>query len=228
VNDDGMDLRARNKQATREAIGRAALRLAIERGPHGLALVRVHDIATAAGVSPRTYNNYFSSREEAICAFQADQSRRAGQALRARPAEEPLDQAVTAAVIDLYTDPEPDKAGLRMIMMTPELEGEALKAFSMAEGPLAEAIAARTGTDLARDVYPAVMAAAVTGAVRVAGRHWLEPGNTEPFAAVLRRTLSCVFSATPPAPPEPSAPHEPSAPPRARAVSERPERNNGR
>ncbi|WP_432864750.1 TetR/AcrR family transcriptional regulator [Microbispora rosea] len=235
--DDDRDLRARNKQATREAIGRAALRLAIERGPHGLALVRVHDIATAAGVSPRTYNNYFSSREEAICAFQADQSRRAGRALRSRPAGEPLDQAVTAAVIGLYTDSEPDKAGLRMIMMTPELEGEALKAFSMAEGPLAEAIAARTGTDLARDVYPAVMAAAVTGAVRVAGRHWLAPGNTESFAAVLRRTLSCVFSTQPPEPPMPPEPPEPPVPPAPsvppvppvpRGISERQERNSGK
>ncbi|GIH29825.1 TetR family transcriptional regulator [Acrocarpospora phusangensis] len=194
MDDDAMDLRARNKQATRDAIGQAALRLAIENGPHGLALVRVHDIATAAGVSPRTYNNYFSSREEAICSFQTDQSRRAGQALRSRPADEPLGRAVIAAMIELYTNPEPDKAGLRMIMMTPELEGEALKSFTMAEGPLAEAIAARTGTDPGRDLYPAVTAAAVTGAVRVAGRHWLAPGNTESFAAVLGRSLSCVFT----------------------------------
>ncbi|WP_214109918.1 TetR/AcrR family transcriptional regulator [Acrocarpospora catenulata] len=194
MNDDAMDLRARNKQATREAIGHAALRLAIEQGPHGLALVRVHDIATAAGVSPRTYNNYFSSREEAICAFQADQSKRAGQALRSRPADEPLGQAVVAAMIELYTNPEPDRAGLRMIMLTPELEGEALKAFSMAEGPLAEAIAARTGTDLRRDLFPAVTAAAVAGAIRVAGRHWLESADAGPFAAVLRHALSCVFA----------------------------------
>ncbi|GAA1001367.1 TetR/AcrR family transcriptional regulator [Acrocarpospora macrocephala] len=191
MNDDAMDLRARNSQATREAISHAALRLAIEQGPHGLALVRVHDIATAAGVSPRTYNNYFSSRAEAICAFQADQSRRVGQALRSRPADEPLDQAVIAAVIELYTNPEPDRAGLSMIMSTPELEGEALKAFSMAEGPLAEAIATRTGTE--RDLFPAVMAAAIAGAIRVAGRRWLEPGNPEPFAAILRHALSCVF-----------------------------------
>jgi AcrR family transcriptional regulator len=197
MNDDAMDLRARNKQATRDAISHAALRLAIERGPSGLALVRVHDIATAAGVSPRTYNNYFSSREEAVCAWQADQSRRAGQALRSRPADEPLDQAVIAAMIELYTDPEPDKAGLRMIMSTPELEGEALKAFTMAEGPLAEAIAARTGTDPRHDLFPAVTAAAVAGAVRVAGRHWLEPGNTDSFAAILRRALSCVVPAAP-------------------------------
>ncbi|MFD1543725.1 TetR/AcrR family transcriptional regulator [Nonomuraea guangzhouensis] len=193
MNDDAMDLRARNKQATREAISHAALRLAIEQGPHGLALVRVHDIATAAGVSSRTYNNYFSSRAEAICAFQADQARRVGKALRSRPADEPLDQAVIAAVIEIFTDPEPDKAGLRMIMSTPELEGEALKAFTMAEGPLAEAIAARTGTDPGRDLFPAVTAAAVAGAIRVAGRHWLEPGSTESFAGTLRRALSCVF-----------------------------------
>ncbi|MEV0423547.1 TetR/AcrR family transcriptional regulator [Streptosporangium canum] len=197
MNDDAMDLRARNSQATREAISHAALRLAIEQGPNGLALVRVHDIATAAGVSPRTYNNYFSSRAEAICAFQADQSRRVGQALRSRPADEPLDQAVIAAVIELYTNPEPDKAGLRMIMLTPELEGEALKAFSMAEGPLAEAIAARTGTDPGRDLFPAVTAAAVAGAIRVAGRHWLEPGNTESFATMLRSALTCILPAKP-------------------------------
>ncbi|MFI7705276.1 TetR/AcrR family transcriptional regulator [Nonomuraea sp. NPDC049480] len=197
MNDDAMDLRARNKQATREAISHAALRLAIEQGPNGLALVRVHDIATAAGVSPRTYNNYFSSREEAICSFQADQSRRAGQALRSRPAGEPLAQAVIAAVIELYTNPEPDRAGLRMIMSTPELEGEALKAFSMAEGPLAEAIAARTGTDPVRDLFPTVTAAAVAGAIRVAGRHWLERGNTASFATILRRALSCVLPAAP-------------------------------
>ncbi|MEV0390436.1 TetR/AcrR family transcriptional regulator [Nonomuraea sp. NPDC050643] len=193
MNDDAMDLRTRHKQATREAISLAALRLAIEQGPHGLALVRVHDIAEAAGVSPRTYNNYFSSREEAICAFQSDQSRRVGEALRARPAGEPLDQAVVAAVIEHFTDPEPDRAGLRMIMDTPALQGEALKAFTMAEGPLATAIAERTGSDPARDLFPAVTAAAVAGAIRVAGRHWLEPGNTVSFATALRRALSCVF-----------------------------------
>ncbi|MFC6085176.1 TetR/AcrR family transcriptional regulator [Sphaerisporangium aureirubrum] len=194
---EAMDLRARYKQATREAIGTAALRLAIERGPHGLALVRVQEIAEAAGVSPRTYNNYFSSREEAICSFQADQARRLGKALRARPDGEPLDQAVTAAVIGHLTDPEPDRAGLRMIMSTPALEGEALKAFTMAEEPLAEAIAERTGAH-AGDMFPQVTAAAVAGAVRIAGRHWLAAGDTEPFAAVLRRALAHVLPAARP------------------------------
>ncbi|QYC43856.1 Transcriptional regulator, TetR family [Nonomuraea coxensis DSM 45129] len=206
MNDDAMNLRARNKQATREAISHAALRLAIDQGPHGLALVRVQDIASAAGVSPRTYNNYFSSREEAICSFQADQSRRAGQALSARPAEEPLDRAIVAAMVELYTDPEPDRAGLRMIMSTPELEGEALKAFTMAEGPLAEAIAARAGMDMERDLFPAVTAAAVAGAIRVAGRHWLASSSSASFADVVREALACVV---PPAPAPRSRPSSP-------------------
>ncbi|MDP9842771.1 hypothetical protein [Streptosporangium lutulentum] len=105
-------------------------------------------------------------------------------------------------MIELYTDPEPDKAGLRMIMSTPELEGEALKAFTVAEGPLAEAIAARTGTDPGHDLFPAVTAATVAGAVRVAGRHWLEHGTTGSFAAILRGALSCVVPAAPPEGPQ--------------------------
>ncbi|WP_406104766.1 TetR/AcrR family transcriptional regulator [Micromonospora globbae] len=190
------DLRSRNRQAVREAISAAALRLALEQGPGGLKLVRVTDIAQAAGVAPRTYNNYFSSREEAICAFQADQARRLGRALRARPADEPLAEAVTAAAIDVFANPEPDRAGLAMIMSTPELQGEALKAFTMAEEPLAAAIAERTGVGARGDLRCQVLAAAVAGAVRVAGRHWLGTTNPPPFATVLRDALGHVLPTT--------------------------------
>jgi AcrR family transcriptional regulator len=195
MNDEAVGMRTRNKLATRDAISAAALRLAVERGPGGLALVRVRDIAAAAGVSPRTYNNYFSSREEAICAFQSDRARRLGQALRSRPAGEPLDQAITAAVVEHFGTAEPDKVGMRMIMTTPELEGEVLKAFTMAEEPLAAAIAERTGADPAHDLFPHVMAAAIAAAVRVAGLHWLDPRNTESFATVLRRALEHILPA---------------------------------
>jgi len=43
----------------------AALRLAVERG---LENVTVEDITAEAGVSLRTFGNYFSSKYEAICA----------------------------------------------------------------------------------------------------------------------------------------------------------------
>src|SRR5262245_66376689 len=88
---DGAGLRVRKKVATREALSWAALRLAAERG---LDRVRVDEIAAAAGVSPRTYNNYFSSKEEAICALVVERAKRVGAALRARPADEPLGEAI--------------------------------------------------------------------------------------------------------------------------------------
>ena len=68
----------------------------------------------------------------------------------------------------------------------------------MAEEPLAEAIAERTGTDPHRDLFPRVMAGAIAAAVRVAGRHWIAPGTTDSFAAVLHRALACVLPAAAP------------------------------
>src|ERR1700754_1117698 len=96
-------LRERKKQATRTALSSAALRLAVERGPDH---VRVDDIAEAAGVSPRTYNNYYSSREQAIvAAVTAEREARVAAAVAAQPAGVRLADAVIEAIVDQYTDP---------------------------------------------------------------------------------------------------------------------------
>src|ERR1700686_4935193 len=92
-------LRERKKLATRQALGAAAMRLAVERG---LENVLVEDIAAAAEVSPRTFNNYFASKYEAICALALDRSFQIGEALRERPASESLWDAVRNAVLDVY------------------------------------------------------------------------------------------------------------------------------
>src|ERR1700728_3477144 len=85
-------LREKKKEATRKALREAALRLALERGPDN---VRVDDIADAAGVSPRTYNNYFSSREQAIvAAVTAEREGRVAAAVAARPASVRLSDGV--------------------------------------------------------------------------------------------------------------------------------------
>ncbi|GAA2070844.1 TetR/AcrR family transcriptional regulator [Actinomadura alba] len=186
-------LRARKKLATREALSRAALRLALERG---LQNVRVDDIAAEAGVSPRTYNNYFSSREEAICFLSVQRAQRIGAALRARPPEEPLAEAIGHAMAEEYAGrSEPDKVTMRMFISEPALRGEYLKGLTAVEGPLAEAIAARTGTDPERDLFPRVLAAAVTSAARTATRHYLRTETTAPFAAVVRDAIELIAPA---------------------------------
>src|SRR5580700_7578925 len=92
-------LRERKKVATRHALGVAAMRLAIDRG---LDNVLVEDIAEAAGVSTRTFNNYFTSKHEAICALGFDRAMRIGSALRERPASEDLWTAIVHAVMSVY------------------------------------------------------------------------------------------------------------------------------
>ncbi|EHR50324.1 transcriptional regulator, tetR family [Saccharomonospora marina XMU15] len=167
-------LRERKKAATRDALSEAALRLALAHGPEN---VRVDDIAEAAGVSPRTYNNYFASREQAIVsAVTAERTLRVAAALRARPGSEPLATAVIEAVVEQYTS-EPDGEALAMIMSTPRLRAEFIDAMSALRPPLASAIADRIG-DTAT-MAPAVLAAAVSAAARVAVERWVDTADDD-------------------------------------------------
>ncbi|MEU3605438.1 TetR/AcrR family transcriptional regulator [Streptomyces sp. NPDC035033] len=169
-------LRERKKRATREALREAALRLAVERGPDQ---VRVEDIAEAAGVSPRTYNNYFASREQAIVsAVTADREARIAAAVAARPAGVRLADAVTEAVVEQYTDTgERAHEALLLITTRTALRDAFLDATAGIEPPLTAVIAERLG-----DAGPhtaRVLAASVAAAVRIALEGWLRPaGNT--------------------------------------------------
>jgi AcrR family transcriptional regulator len=184
-------LRERKKIATRQALGLAAMRLAIKRG---LENVLVEDIAEAAGVSTRTFNNYFASKYEAICALGFDRAMRIGAALRERPADEPLWDAVVAAVMSEYgtADRIPDEewiAGIRLVTSTPALRGEYLKVQAMTQYSLAEAIAIRIGAGPARTMFPRALAAAVTAAVQAAIERWLHSDPPTALAPLIRRSL---------------------------------------
>lgn len=183
---DRAGLRERKKRATREALRTAALRLALERGVEN---VRVDDIAEAAGVSPRTYNNYFSSREQAIvAAVTADRDARVAAAVAARPAELGLAEAVVEAVVTEYTDP-PGHSGdvLPLITTSQHLRARYAEAAATVEGPLADALADAVGARGGRvDRLDArVLAAAVGAAVRVAVREWLDAPTAAPADGAL-------------------------------------------
>jgi len=187
-------LRERKKQATREALRMAALRLAVEKGWDQ---VRVEDIAAEAGVSPRTFNNYFAGKDAAFLATAYDRGARMQAALAARPAEEPLWPAVIEAVIQGFADETIDLRQARRIRPTPALAAEQLKATAVIEQGLAEGIAWRVGADLEHDLYPRLVAAAVTGATRVTIDHWLRTESEFPFPLVLREALQSVAAGLP-------------------------------
>ncbi|MGW5564609.1 TetR/AcrR family transcriptional regulator [Streptomyces tendae] len=175
-------LRERKKRATREALREAALRLAVERGPDQ---VRVEDIAEAAGVSPRTYNNYFASREQAIVsAVTADREERIAAAVAARPAGVRLADAVTEAVVEQFANEGERERGVLLLITTrTALRDAFLGGTADIEAPLSAVIAERlegAGAQTAR-----VLAASVAAAVRIALEGWLRPPRGGEAAADL-------------------------------------------
>lgn len=177
-------LRERKKAATREAISRAAVKLALEHGPQN---VRVADIAAEAGVSPRTYNNYFAGIPEAICAVATDRAREMPDQLRRRPADEPLAEALTAVILDNLKHTEDAREIIKMMVCSPELRGELWKATVSRDVELAEVIAERTGTST-ENLYPHLIGAMYSSATRVVTQRWLHD-ETADFGSLLREAL---------------------------------------
>ena len=90
-------LRERKKADTRRALSDAALKLAFE---HGLDNITREDIADVAGVSLRTFNNYFTGKYEALAYRRPNACAAASPMLRQRPADEPLWTAIAACRAD--------------------------------------------------------------------------------------------------------------------------------
>ena len=118
----------------------------------------------------------------------------------ARPAREPLWQALVNAVLAHYegADQAPDAewlARLKLVLRSPAIRGEYLKVNSGMQEALAEAIAVRTGTDAGQDMYPRILAGAVTAAAEVAVRRWAAADPPLPLRPLLHRALGQLATA---------------------------------
>jgi AcrR family transcriptional regulator len=168
-------LRERKKAETRDALASAALRLADERGPDR---VTVDDIASAAGVSSRTFFNYFSSKEDAIVGSSESTTARVVDALAARPEREaPIDAlraAIHASADHLQADPDVWLIRHRLVGRYPALGVRYAARLAAVEHELVLEIARRTRLDAAVDTYPAVIVGAALAASRVALSVWQE------------------------------------------------------
>ncbi|MFE4836053.1 TetR/AcrR family transcriptional regulator [Arthrobacter sp. NPDC056691] len=87
-----------NKAATRQAITGSTLALLRQNGPGNFT---VEDIAEAAGISRRTFFNYFSSTEAAIASVTNGFLDSALEQFRRRPADEPILESARAALVEL-------------------------------------------------------------------------------------------------------------------------------
>lgn len=180
-----LGLRERKKQATRATLSAVALRLALERG---IEQVTVEDIAQQANVSLRTFRNYFPTKAAAIVDLAHDRAETFVAAFKARPADEDLWSALTAALLALYPA-EPDRlwiARMRLLRNEPGLAAEEYKADLAVQARLADAIAERGVGTLASDIVPGLAAALVLATAHAALEFWLRSGSP----TTLRETLS--------------------------------------
>jgi AcrR family transcriptional regulator len=170
-----LGLRERKKAETRDALASAALRLADELGPDR---VTIDAIAAAAGVSPRTFFNYFASKEDAIVGSSESSASRVVQELLARPAREaPLDAlraAIHASADHLESDPDDWIIRHRLVGRYPALGVRYAARLAAVEHELVLEVARRTRLDPTVDTYPALLVSAGLAAARVALTVWQE------------------------------------------------------
>src|SRR5688500_4052796 len=143
----GGGLRERKKEATRQAFSQAALRLAVERGWDE---VRIEHTAAEGDVSARTFNNYFFSKEAALLCQGLDRAARVRDAMAARPADEPLWEALTNALVEMVVAEERElgQAAVvhaKLVTAHPALAARQLLFDREAIAATAAAIAWRTG-----------------------------------------------------------------------------------
>src|SRR6202012_6073138 len=180
-----VSLRERKELATRRLLRRAALDLVAQRG---LTNVTVEDIAEAAEVSPRTFFNYFPSKEAVL--FGGDPDRAA--ALRdGIVSEAPDKSALDALRLVLARDSETMADELRSLggdpgdwlrrmkaaRTDPHVRAGHAAQMAMIERAIAEGLAARLGTDQETDPYPGLLAAAAVGVVRASMSFWAGSGG---------------------------------------------------
>jgi AcrR family transcriptional regulator len=185
-----VSLRERKKLATRRSLRRVALDLVAERG---FVHVTVEDIAGAADVSPRTFFNYFPSKEAAL--FGANPERVA--ALRERlvheaPGQTALEalrvvlvgeaQALAEELDELGGDPAFWLKRMKAAHVDPHLRAAQAAHLAMVERVVADALAERLGADPEHDPYPVLLAGAAIGVMRATMTFWASSGGAMALA----------------------------------------------
>lgn len=175
------------KRETRRAIRDAALDLTLR---DGLENLTVEAIAQTARVSPRTFFNYFASKEDALVTQAAQGADQVSLLLLDRPAHEPPMQAFRNAIMaSEYFGADPvdrDRvlARQRLTQEHPSLMAHHLGKIAIVERTFALALAERMGTDPESNIYPELLAAIAVSTIRVAVRRWVVQG-TQPLYELL-------------------------------------------
>src|SRR3954452_10595577 len=189
-----LGLRERKKRATRQALHGAALRLVAERGFDD---VTIEDIAAAADVSPRTFFNYFGSKEDVIVNPDPDRVERLRTLLASHTSadEQPLEviESVLLASLDDLTDRREEwLLRLRLVREIPALTPRYLAALNAMEQVLVEYTARRSGVSAIADIYPPLVGSVSMAAMRAAIARWSQGDGEESLPELCRAAFAVI------------------------------------
>ncbi len=181
---DGCSLRTRKRAETRDALVQAAYAIVRDAGFEGLTAEAVAD---RAGVSRRTFFNYFPSVESVLTASVTEFFASVGDRLEARPVDEDVLDSALAVVTDPADGDLLERIGVLAAAgeASPHARGLILVELhawlDWLEGwlrrHLALGVTLPTDPDpLATDLYVATLASSLVGAAEAAFRVWLRDG----------------------------------------------------
>ncbi|MEI8333921.1 MAG: TetR/AcrR family transcriptional regulator [Chloroflexota bacterium] len=192
---DVSGLRERKKTETRVAIQQAVLFLALGRG---LDAVTVDEIAAAANVSVRTFHNYFGSKEEALVAAWVSEFKVYVDALRDRPADEPILDALEHVLGEIASrlGERPGEAEIHVDLLWTSIAMARYRSVLLDEAirMVTDVVAARTGTDAATDVYPHLVTAAAISAMVTAYQFTTADATAGDRGRLLEKTFGLLRS----------------------------------
>ncbi|WP_144123689.1 TetR family transcriptional regulator [Catellatospora sichuanensis] len=186
------------KQQTRAALTGAALRLCASRG---FDQVTVDDISAEAGVSSRTFFNYFASKEDAVLGdhlVEVDAMRaRLAVLLPTMPVLEAVRRAVLLVVAAMEADRDHWFLRMEVIHRSPQLLPRLVLSNAEAERGTTEQIAAHLDADPAAHGYPALVVATTSAAFRCAATRWMTARGALSLGALVDEAFSALAAGLP-------------------------------
>lgn len=187
-------LRDRQRAQVRADIRRAAFRLFVERGYDA---VTTEEIATAAGVSPRTFFRHVPTKEDLLLAPVRHGGAAIVNLLEQRPAGEAPDVALINAIIArIHSFDQADIEEWRdALLVAPGLLSKATIHTPVDKERAAKLIGQRMGADPDDDIRPGLLVQLAFSAADFAFQHWVrQAGSSRPLDRCVAEALEAVKS----------------------------------
>lgn len=192
------DLRARKKLATRKALSAAALRLAAERGYEH---VTVEDIASAVGLSTRTFFNYFATKDAALLGDDLARARLFVETVAAAPDDAELWDLLRVTAVEtmarsgLSTEDRALKE--QLAKQDAAFLAAAMATFGLLEQQLVGELSRRMPDS--PPLHPRLLTSATSAAVRAATETWhaSDAGTPDSYAELLHEAFESLTPSLP-------------------------------